>query len=84
LVSTIDFMAELRKPRIAFRVLAFGTIHAHDAIRCAFESGADFKFYTSSSNRIKNGVYQLDQELTYNKLKENIFDLNSKILLVSE
>ena len=39
------------------------------------------KFYTSFSNRIKNGVYQLDQELTYNKLKEYDFDPNSEILL---
>jgi len=38
------------------------------------------KFYTSFSNRIKNGVYQLDHELTYNMLKKYNFDPNSEIL----
>jgi len=47
----------------------------------AFESGADFKFYTSSANRTRNGVHQLDQELTDNELKEYNFDPNSDKLL---
>jgi len=42
------------------------------------------KFYTSFSTRIKNGVYQLDHELTYDELKEYHFDPNSEMLFVLE
>ena len=38
------------------------------------------KFYISFSDRIKNGVYQVDQPLTYEKLKKYNFDPNSEIL----
>jgi len=42
------------------------------------------KFYTSFSIRNKNGVYQLDHQLTYDELKEYHFDPNSEILFVLE
>jgi hypothetical protein len=38
------------------------------------------KLYTSYSSRIKNGVYQLDYELTYGDLREYDFDPNWEIL----
>ena len=40
--DTIAFMAGLKKPWIAFKVLAAGAIHPRDAFQWAFESGADF------------------------------------------
>ncbi len=40
--ETIDFMAALKKPWIAFKVLAAGAIHPRDAFQWSFESGADF------------------------------------------
>ncbi len=40
--ETIDFMAALKKPWIAFKVLAAGAIHPRDAFQWCFESGADF------------------------------------------
>jgi hypothetical protein len=42
------------------------------------------KFYASFSSRNKNGVYQLDHQLTYDELKEYHFDPNSEILFVLE
>ena len=38
------------------------------------------KFYTSFSQRIKNGVYQPDHQLTYNQFKKYKFDPNWEIL----
>lgn len=40
--ETIDFMATLKKPWIAFKVLAAGALHPRSAFQWAFESGADF------------------------------------------
>lgn len=40
--ETIDFFATLKKPWIAYKVLAAGAIRARDGFRHAFESGADF------------------------------------------
>lgn len=40
--DTIAYMASLKKPWIAFKVLAAGAIHPRQAFRWAFESGADF------------------------------------------
>ena len=40
--ETIDLMAALKKPWIAFKVLAAGAIHPRDAFPWAFASGADF------------------------------------------
>lgn len=40
--ETIDFMATLRQPWIAFKVLAAGALHPRDAFAWSFESGADF------------------------------------------
>jgi len=40
--ETIEYMAKLPKPWIAFKVLAAGAIHPRDAFQWAFEAGADF------------------------------------------
>jgi len=40
--ETIAYMAALKKPWIAFKVLAAGAIHPRQAFQWAFESGADF------------------------------------------
>lgn len=40
--ETIGFMAGLKTPWIAFKVLAAGAIHPRDAFQWAFENGADF------------------------------------------
>ena len=40
--KTIEFMKELKKPWIAYKVLAAGAIHPGDGFKYAFENGADF------------------------------------------
>jgi len=39
---TIDFMKNVTKPWIAYKVLAAGAIHPRDGFKYAFQSGADF------------------------------------------
>jgi len=40
--ETIEFMKTVKKPWIAFKVLAAGAIHPSDGFKFAFENGADF------------------------------------------
>jgi hypothetical protein len=40
--KTIEFMQGVKKPWIAFKVLAGGAIHPKDGFKFAFENGADF------------------------------------------
>lgn len=40
--ETIRYMASLKRPWIAFKILAAGAIHPREAIGWAFQSGADF------------------------------------------
>jgi len=40
--KTIEFMQGVKKPWIAFKVLAGGAIHPNDGFKFAFENGADF------------------------------------------
>lgn len=40
--ETIAYMGQLKKPWIAFKVLAAGAIHPRQAFQWAFENGADF------------------------------------------
>jgi len=40
--ETIEFMRTVKKPWIAFKVLAAGAIHPRDGFKFAFENGADF------------------------------------------
>ena len=39
---TIEFMKNVTKPWIAYKVLAAGAIHPRDGFKHAFEGGADF------------------------------------------
>ena len=40
--ETVEFMSQIKRPWIAFKVLAAGAIHPLDGFRYAFENGADF------------------------------------------
>jgi uncharacterized membrane protein YphA (DoxX/SURF4 family) len=40
--QTIEYMKEVQKPWIAYKVLGAGAIHPNDGFRYAFENGADF------------------------------------------
>jgi len=40
--KTIEFMNKVKKPWIAYKVLAAGAIHPRDGFKYAFENGADF------------------------------------------
>jgi len=40
--KTVEFMKNVTKPWIAYKVLAAGAIHPRDGFKFAFESGADF------------------------------------------
>jgi uncharacterized membrane protein YphA (DoxX/SURF4 family) len=40
--KTVEFMGTVKKPWIAFKVLAAGAFHPKDGFRFAFENGADF------------------------------------------
>ena len=40
--QTVEFMKNVAKPWIAYKVLAAGAIHPRDGLKYAFESGADF------------------------------------------
>lgn len=40
--QTIEFMRNVKKPWIAFKVLAAGAIHPREGFKFAFENGADF------------------------------------------
>jgi hypothetical protein len=40
--KTIEFMKEVKRPWIAYKVLAAGAIHPSDGFKYAFENGADF------------------------------------------
>jgi hypothetical protein len=40
--ETIDYMAKLKQPWIAFKTLAAGAIHPRNAFQWCFENGADF------------------------------------------
>jgi len=40
--KTVEFMKNVKKPWIAYKVLAAGAIHPRDGVKFTFESGADF------------------------------------------
>ena len=40
--KTVEFMRTVKKPWIAYKVLAAGAIHPRDGFKYAFENGADF------------------------------------------
>ena len=40
--QTMEFMKTVKRPWIAYKVLAAGALHPHDGLKFAFEGGADF------------------------------------------
>ena len=40
--KTIEFMKNVKKPWIAYKVMAAGAIHPRDGFKYAYENGADF------------------------------------------
>ena len=40
--KTVEFMKKIKKPWIAYKVMAAGAIHPKDAFKFAYENGADF------------------------------------------
>ena len=40
--ETVNYMSELRRPWLAYKVLAAGAIHPKAGFQYAFDSGADF------------------------------------------
>ena len=40
--KTVEFMRTVKKPWIAYKVLAAGAVHPRDGFKYAFENGADF------------------------------------------
>ncbi len=59
-----------------------GWILNYELTNTGLEGWVACKFYTSFSAKIKDGVYQLDHELTYNQLKEYHYDPNAEILFI--
>ena len=54
--QTIEFMGEVKKPWIAYKVLAAGAIHPKDGFKYAFENGADFACVGMFDWQIKEDV----------------------------
>lgn len=60
--ETVEFMSTVKKPWIAFKVMAAGAIPPQNAFRYAFEKGADFivagmfDFEIAEDVRIANGI----------------------------
>lgn len=66
--ETVAFMAKIKRPWIAYKVLAAGAISPRDGFRYAFESGADFALVGMFDFQIADDVYVV-KELLAAKLK---------------
>jgi hypothetical protein len=66
--ETINFMSELERPWIAYKVLAAGAVHPRAGFRYAFENGADFAlvgmfdFQVAEDVAITNDVLKATQQ----------------------
>ena len=66
--ETINFMSELERPWIAYKVLAAGAVHPRAGFRYAFENGADFAlvgmfdFQVAEDVAITNEVLKATQQ----------------------
>lgn len=67
--KTMEFMNEVKKPWIAFKVLAAGAIKPADGFRFAFENGADF---------ICVGMFDFQMVSDANTAKEVLSDLKNR------
>lgn len=66
--ETVEFMAKIKRPWIAYKVLAAGAISPRDGFRYAFESGADFALVGMFDFQIADDVY-IVKDLLAAKLK---------------
>ncbi|MBL7112524.1 MAG: DoxX family protein [Bacteroidales bacterium] len=65
--QTIEFMKEVQKPWISYKVLGAGAIHPKDGFRYAFENGADFACVGMFDWQVVENA-----NIAINLLKENI------------
>ena len=61
--KTMEYMSEIKKPWIAFKVLAGGAIQPKDGFRFAFENGADFICVGMFDFQIVNDVNTVNEIL---------------------
>lgn len=54
--ATAEFFAKLKKPFVAYKVLAAGAIHPRDGFKYAFEKGADFIVVGMYDFQLKEGA----------------------------
>jgi hypothetical protein len=64
--QTIEFMSEVKKPWIAYKVLAAGAIHPRDGFKYAFENGADFACVGMFDWQIKEDVALAEKVIKQN------------------
>jgi hypothetical protein len=54
--QTAEFFAKVKKPFVAYKVLAAGAIHPRDGFKYAFEKGADFIIAGMYDFQLKEGA----------------------------
>ena len=65
--QTIEFMKEIKKPWISYKILGAGAIHPEEGFRYAFENGADFACVGMFDWQVVENA-----NIAINLLKENI------------
>lgn len=65
--QTIEYMKDVRKPWIAYKILGAGAIHPNEGFRYAFENGADFTCVGMFDFQVVE-----NSNIAINLLKENI------------
>jgi hypothetical protein len=68
--KTIEFMKTVKKPWIAYKVLAAGAIHPRDGFKYAFENGADFMCVGMFDFQVREDAI-ITRDLLANKLSRN-------------
>jgi len=65
--QTIAFMKKVKRPWIAFKVLAAGAIHPRDGFKYAFENGADFICVGMFDFQVRENVIITEDTLSLNR-----------------
>ena len=68
--ETIAFMANVKRPWIAYKVLAAGAIHPRSGFRHAFENGADFAAVGMFDFQIAENVAVANQVLAETQTRD--------------
>jgi hypothetical protein len=68
--KTIEFMKTVKRPWIAYKVLAAGAIHPRDGFKFAFENGADFLCVGMFDFQVREDVI-IAREMLSGKLKRS-------------